>query len=343
MKINIGGIKLNSYFLTFVFAFAYIQSLQIRIQNDRVLNIYTFTPEAAFGTFLNSCLLFIIIGFLLNWQKHKSKDFDLLHAVQIFGLSLLIYLFVNNLLALLIAWIFGNIERNFTWDILLINNINNLLDVFIYGSFFLAFSFYQRNKFNSEQLANYNKALAESRIDQLKAQLNPHFLFNNLNILDQLIEEDSAQASEFLNEFAELYRYVLQSSDKPLVPLEEELLFAKSYFKIMQQKYGDCYTLEVDKQKINGYIPPLTLQLLLENAFDHNIGAVTQPVEIKISIGKKIVVSNNLIKKEFAKKTGGRALHNLKEQYRLLSNEEIEINEQGNRFSVVLPLILSHK
>ncbi|MCG7860633.1 histidine kinase, partial [Flavihumibacter sediminis] len=92
-----------------------------------------------------------------------------------------------------------------------------LLDGFIYGSFFLAYTYYKKNKKQSAQLADYNKALYDSRMTQLKAQLNPHFLFNNLNVLDQLIYEDKERASEFLNEFADIYRYVLQADNQKIV------------------------------------------------------------------------------------------------------------------------------
>lgn len=333
------ALQLNRYFLGFVFLFAYAQSIESRIL-FREVNAYTFTPEAALFTFVNACLIFVIMGGLIKWDQKKRKSFSVSEAVRTFIMSLFLYLIVMNLMGILIALAFDTVARNFNEKTVRHNTIDHVLDVCIYGSFFLAHFFYQRNKKDNEQLAVYNQALSESKITQLKAQLNPHFLFNNLNVLDQLIEEDRKKASDFLNDFAELYRYVVQVSDKKLIAMEEELFFAQSYFRIMKHKYGNAYSLTIKaNENSTGFIPPMTLQLLLENAIEHNLGTEQHPVHITIALGEKIVVTNTIIKKSFPKKFGGRALENLKEQYRLLSDETITIVHEPMQFSVSLPFI----
>ncbi|WAC41119.1 sensor histidine kinase [Pedobacter sp. SL55] len=329
----------HRYFLGFIFLFAYAQSIQGRILVRQTVNVYTFTPEGAIGTFIESSVVFLIITYLLK-RFQKSSALSLVSVVKIFALSLLWYLFIANAFSAIVALIFNTWHRNFTYEVILNNNIGNVLDVCIYGGFFIAYIFYQRNKEDAERLINYNNALADSKIAQLKAQLNPHFLFNNLNALDQLIEEDKSKASDFLNDFAELYRYVLEVSSKQLVPLKEELNFAKSYFRIMQHKFGNGYELAIiAPTTVDGFIAPLTLQLLIENAIEHNLGTIDKPVKIQIEIEEKLTVTNNLSPKKSKKIGGGRALENLREQYVLLSNQSLSIQQTETTFTVSLPLI----
>jgi hypothetical protein len=191
---------------------------------------------------------------------------------------------------------------------------------------------------------DYEKVLASSKIQQLKAQLNPHFLFNNLNTLDQLIEEDRDKASHFLHHFSELYRYSLITSEKKLVPLKEEIQFTKSYFKLMEEKYLGCYFLEINQNNKTAetLIPPFCLQVLIENAIEHNLGVLKNPVHITISINQNIQVTNNKIKKQHVKKTSGRALKNLSTQFTLLGSNDIKIEENDLHFKVILPFINKH-
>ncbi|BFM45359.1 hypothetical protein CFS9_40000 [Flavobacterium sp. CFS9] len=244
-----------------------------------------------------------------------------------------------QLIGFLIALAFDKIEKNFNQHVLLFSLLSDFLSGIIYGSFFLAYYYYRKNKKQLQKLSTYNEALAESRINQLKNQLNPHFLFNNLNVLDQLIEEDKHKASDFLNEFAEIYRYVLQASDKELVSVKEEADFAEQYFKLIEHKYGEAYQLNLESKNTNALIAPLTLQLLIENVIKHNLGTAENPIEIHILMDENITVSNNINLKKNSKSVSGRALKNLKEQYSLLSENAIEIHQTDQEFSIIIPFI----
>lgn len=331
-------IKHNGFFLLFVFLFAYAQSVQIRIWVRGELNWYTFTPEAAIAKLIAACILFFVIDFFIRkWQK--STIFSTKETLKIFSISLLVYLFLMGSIGFLIALIFDTIERNFNHKSLIISIFSNFMDGFIYGSFFLAYRYYKKDKSHQQQITIYNQTLSESNINQLKAQLNPHFLFNNLNILDQLIEEDKDKASDFLNQFSEIYRYVLQFSDKKLIPLSDEFDFAIKYFNLIRHKYGNAYLLEIEGSNTTGSIVPLTLQLLLENAVQHNLGTEKNPIRIKMSLKQNLSISNNVIPKRHSKSTSGRALNNLKEQYTILSNQQIEIQKSDDQFTVIIPVI----
>ncbi|WP_051890882.1 sensor histidine kinase [Chryseobacterium sp. JM1] len=338
MKNILNEIRQSKYFLLFVFLFGYAQSIQIRLLVRKTLDWYIFTPEAAVLSFISAGILFFVMHFFMkHWQK--SDTFSTGEALKIFSTSMLVYLAVMKLLGLCISLAFGTFERNFNQETLILSTLSEIMDTFIYGSFFLAFYYYQKNKRKQKQIDDYNQAFSEAKISQLKSQLNPHFLFNNLNVLDQLINEDQYKASDFLNEFADIYRYVLQVSDKSLISIDEEISFAKKYFNLMRHKYGNAYLLEIQNLNIRGHIIPLTLQLLLENAIQHNLGTEKNPVLITISADSSLVVSNNTIIKRNTKSISGRALNNLRQQYALLAGIQFEIIRTENEFSVTLPII----
>jgi len=303
------------------------------------INAYTFTPEGAFFTLIEAGILFVtILFFIKKWQKFEIIRPKI--VVKIFASTLLVYPLVMQVFGFVIALLFNNIEANFNFKTLTYNTFTFFLNGFIYGSFFISYYYFINYRRHQEQLVLYNDSLAESRINQLKAQLNPHFLFNNLNVLDQLIDEDKHKASEFLNEFADIYRYVLQASDKKMVSIKEELAFAEQYFKLIQHKYGLAYQLKIESLG-SGYIVPLTMQLLIENVIQHNLGSEQNPVLIKIEINDTICISNNFIPKSYPKPTSGRALQNINEQYKLLTQKPIEIKKSDNEFAVIIPLILT--
>lgn len=340
MKQLFQKIEAHKLFVVFVFLFAYAQSIQIRIWVRNEINLYTFTPEAALVTVLSCGLLFYIIYyFLKKWST--IAEFSGLIVFKIFGVSLLVYVATMKSLGFVLAVLFNTVERNFNKETILLSSFSELMNGLIYGSFFIAYYYFTKNNTHQKQLSLYNNALSESRIGQLKQQLNPHFLFNNLNVLDQLIDEDKNIASEFLNEFADIYRYVLNASDKNIISLKEEVLFAEKYFKLITHKYGAAYQLTITENHSEGYIVPLSLQLLIENAVQHNLGSPTNPVYIKISItDDELTVTNTYRPKRNAKLTSGRALNNLQEQYDLLGSIPIEIQQSDAVYSVKIPVIL---
>jgi len=338
MKNILYKIHQNRYFLLFILLFAYVQSIYARISVRQQINAYTFAPEAALMSLFGAGILFLLILFFIRkWQKFD--ELNIKKILKIFGSSLVTYIMTMQLIGFLIAFSFNKIEQNFNQHTFILSIFSDFLNAVIYGSFFLTYYYYNNNKKHQKKLTMYNQALAESKINQLKTQLNPHFLFNNLNILDQLIEEDKHKASDFLNEFAEIYRYVLHVSDKELVSISEELDFAKQYFKLIQHKYGNAYRLNIESENTNGFIVPLTLQLLIENAVQHNLGTLDRPICIHVNISEHILVLNNMHLKRNKKLTSGRALKNLTEQYGLLSPKTIEIYQSSNEFSVIFPII----
>lgn len=268
-------------------------------------------------------------------QTNESK----LKMIRLFGISLLCYMVVMQSIGFIISFIFNNVERNFNRETFTYTTFHYFLSGFIYGSFFLAYSFYRKNKKNQEELLQYNNALSASKIAQLKGQLNPHFLFNNLNILDQLIEEDKKEASSFLMQFSDIYRYVLQSSDQTLITLEEEIAFVQQYMDLLYRKFGAAFLLEINGTSKGKLLIPLTLQLLIENVVQHNAAHRENPIKIEINIDENLRVKNNIVQKKTLKITSGRALKNLEEQYRILMGKPTHIVQTESSFEVIVPLL----
>jgi LytS/YehU family sensor histidine kinase len=181
-----------------------------------------------------------------------------------------------------------------------------------------------------------------SRFEALKSQVNPHFLFNSLNSLSDLVYEDADLAAKFIKQLSEVYRYVLESRTKDLVTLDEELKFLNSYLFLQKIRFDDKLQFEVDLPDLANYqIPPVSLQILAENALKHNI--VSQEDPLKISIyqeGNYLVIRNNLQKKTVLKEEStGIGLANIEARFKILSRQEVLIEEAGGYFTVKLPLI----
>ncbi len=192
----------------------------------------------------------------------------------------------------------------------------------------------------AEQLKREN---LQSQLEGLKGQVNPHFLFNSLNSLSSLISDDPEKAEKFLNEMSKVYRYLLRTNEEGLTTLASELQFIQSYFHLLKTRYGDGLELEtrVDEKFCCYQIPPLTLQMLVENAVKHNMILKDKPLHILIitTNSGKLVVTNNLQRKDRHVSSNKVGLTNIVKKYRLMKKEDISVRDDGKEFAVVVPLI----
>lgn len=227
--------------------------------------------------------------------------------------------------------------------------VNMVVAAFV-NSFYHSYFFFKKWKakvIDSKKLELHTHQLKEnalqSELEILKLQLDPHFLFNNFSILTQLIETNQKGAQEFLSNLSRVYRYILTTGKKDMIALQDELKFVEMYFHLIKIRHGDTMFLDIniseaDKRK---GIPPVTLQLLLENAIKHNISTVKQPLYLAIESykDKAIVVKNNLQPINIDYKSTGLGLKNIKERYQLLQEEIPEIRKTQTSFEVQLPLL----
>ena len=198
---------------------------------------------------------------------------------------------------------------------------------------------YQQNRIKEQKVI---AGTASAKFDALKNQLDPHFLFNSLNVLSSLIEENPENAQKFTTSLSKVYRYVLEQKDKELVSVDEELEFAKTYMSLLKMRFEDSIVFEMPEKAFNpeSKVVPLSLQLLLENAVKHNMVTSNKPLIIKIYEDDNfLVLENNLQPKQIIKKSSGVGLSNIMQRYNLLTNKKISINKESNRFSVALPIL----
>ncbi len=216
--------------------------------------------------------------------------------------------------------------------------------------------FYRKWRENMAETAELRKEQVERQLEVLKSQINPHFLFNSLNTLSSLIQIDPQQADTFLEELATVYRYLLRKNNIELCLLEDELNFIKAYFHLLKTRYGDSIKLEISVPDdfLHHQIPPLTLQLLVENAVKHNIVSTNSPLTIHLyiqsyeSIGwqpgkvpshSKLMVENNFQQKKISVSSTKVGLNNIVTKYQLLGYDSVEIIQTDKIFRVALPLI----
>lgn len=183
---------------------------------------------------------------------------------------------------------------------------------------------------------------ASAKFDALKNQLDPHFLFNSLNVLASLIDENPDQAQRFTTGLSKVYRYVLEQKDKELVSLGEELKFADTYIKLLKMRFEDSIFFDIPEKLSNedAKVVPLSLQLLLENTIKHNIVNESKPLRIKIyEANDYLVVENNFQKKDVLSSRKGVGLHNIVDRYDLVTERKVLIEKSDDIFRVKLPVL----
>lgn len=207
------------------------------------------------------------------------------------------------------------------------------------------FHAFKRFRIRQEKQVAEQKILAGSAaasFDALKNQLDPHFLFNSLNVLSSLIEENPPQAQKFTTALSKVYRYVLEQKNKELVPLDEELRFARTYIDLLKMRFEEGIIVEIPEkaQDPEAMIVPLSLQLLLENAVKHNIVGEDRPLTISVSEGNgNLVVENGIQIKQAVREGAGVGLRNIRQRYALLTPREVTVEKTANTFRVSLPVM----
>lgn len=194
----------------------------------------------------------------------------------------------------------------------------------------------------NQDIIEKENMLSQTRLVQLQQQVDPHFLFNNLNILSALIRQSPEQAEIFSQRLSELYRYHLRSGRQQLVTLSDELQYMHDYLYLLKCRYGDAFLFEMQEPAsfVAGewFIVTGTLQLLLENVVKHNAASVQQPITIIVQIGNgEFIMKNEIRKRDAASEKVG--LKNLEDRYKILTGKKIMYGISDNIFYIQVPLI----
>ena len=297
---------------------------------------YGYTILLAFVVWQGNRYLLFTLRSYFNWfNKPVKKIIALLVTVSFFTIPVSILM--------LMGWynIFSRGEVN--WNVVstatLVIMICVIFITHVYETVFLVKES-ESDKLRTEQM---ERAKAEAELEALKNQIDPHFIFNSLNTLSHLIEEKPQKARQFNDSMADVYRYILQNKARQLVMLSEELEFLQHYFSLIKIRFEKAVQLEIliPQEVWEKYlIPPISLQVLAENAIKHNEFSDTLPLHITVQlIGETIMVSNAVHKKQSMRFSSRIGLHNLRERYRLTTGKEISVLENDGNFEVSLPLL----
>tara|TARA_Y100000310_G_scaffold344123_2_gene455244 strand:+ start:52 stop:1071 length:1020 start_codon:yes stop_codon:yes gene_type:complete len=231
-----------------------------------------------------------------------------------------------------------------TTEQLVVANVYGAIVIIPIFSIYFSLHFLNHWQASELEMERFQKESMSSQLETLKNHLDPHFLFNNLNILSALIDRDKDQSQEFLGRFAQVYRTMLLTKAEDLITLEEEMNFIETYIYLIRTRFQDFiqFRIELDEDDSLMYMmPPLTLQMLIENAVKHNNITAEKPLVIRIyRKNARLFVENNVNEKpEDLKTKSGTGLKNIQARYKYYTDEEVLINRVGEVFRASLPLI----
>ena len=287
-----------------------------------------------FGAYLNA----LILPRYIDWIKGPFRAFIISLSTNVIGVMVVLSLVYIVYFGIIAGWPWEAIVDEFSIGSYITSVIITLLITGFYQSAF----FLETWKESALQAEKLKTAEMTARFESLSAQINPHFLFNSLNVLSALVRSNPDLAERFIDQLSSVYRYVLEVRSEPVVSLARELSMLNAYGKLLSIRFGED-RLKLDlrvEPKEDLFIVPLSLQMLLENAVKHNGATVKEPLHIEVfSEGDTLLVSNNRVKSYDLPTTSGIGLENIRERYRLLGYENVQILNEPDRFTVQLPLI----
>jgi hypothetical protein len=325
------------------------------------------------GVFIIIILLNLILGDKLAFDKFLGIKFlyALLYSVSIAYVNKMVFVvldrifigdrfsvkrivigffssFIVTLITIFVLRVFEDVViENKTFEVFLANEsagnyVFAIVMTFIILLSFYSFYFYKAYNENKVKEQKIIAGTASAKFESLKNQIDPHFLFNSLNVLSSLIEENPDNAQRFTTSLSKIYRYVLEQKDKELVTVQEELNFAKTYMNLLKMRFENSISFELPENydNIDAKVVPLSLQLLLENTIKHNVVSEKKPLHIKIFINDNyLIVQNDLQKKEVLQDRKGVGLQNIISRYAILTNRKVLIESTESIFAVHLPIL----
>ncbi len=273
----------------------------------------------------------------LSWEKQPLKRV----LVQLFGIFLL---GISTLFV--IMWFFNTYVcklpvKNPKQFFITVTIISILISILLLAVE-IGFQFFKKWKNSLTEIEQYKSETAQAKLENLKNQINPHFLFNNMSVLSSLVYKDQDKAVAFINQLSKVYRYLLDNGNNELVSIREELLFIESYSYLLNIRYSPNLMIEIAPfdEQMEKLIPPLALQLLIENAIKHNEISSDSPLKIELfTEGDYLVVRNNLKPRMSKDESSNTGLKNIKARYSYFSEKEVLVYETTKHFEVKIPIL----
>jgi len=300
-----------------------------------------------FGYYLLYTLSLTLVNFYffeylnhrVNWEKYNQKYRLVIGVVGSVSITLLTLFFVRIFQIVILE---GTAFNVFISTQNLGFYFKSIIITLVISLFFHAFYFYKMVQDKKVKEQKIIAGTASAKFESLKNQIDPHFLFNSLNVLISLIEESPENAQKFTTSLSKIYRYVLEQKDKELVSVEEELAFAKTYMNLLKMRFENSVFYEGPEKLFHpeGKVVPLSLQLLLENTVKHNIVSENKPLNIRIyEEDGYLIVVNNYQKKEVMQGRKGLGLQNIVDRYSLITSRKVLIEQKTRTFRVKIPIL----
>jgi two-component system LytT family sensor kinase len=287
--------------------------------------------------------------YIMIWSRTRYPDFEEIKKRLLKqSLIMLVYtLLANNLLGVLLkdacdAPLINGTKALTSFDLLLISNYASIFCSLLIVTIYESIYFVGELRKSVEEKEMLKRESLQAQLNALKIQVNPHFLFNSLNTLTAVIPENPGQAIDFVQHLSKVYRHILEVKNEQSILLKEELDVLKAYAFLLKTRFGDNLdiNIQVADEKLQQKIVPLSLQILMENAIKHNIVSSAKPLRIDVTaVDGRLIVSNNLQKKNQLTESTGIGLENIRNRYRLLGNKQVEVTEGSSSFTVSIPLL----
>lgn len=342
--------KINKNIAVFIISFSFFVQLIIISYNhltgfkiiDSIFKLIIGLSFATFLTALAAIYLYFTNNIIIDFLNKRYKWESHLHIrIPLELLAAIINVILPSAIITVIAHNINPYQNG-----LEINLINNILISSVINILFVVgmegFLFYKNWKESNQRVNQLEFQTTIAKLESLKNQLNPHFLFNSLNVLSSLINKDTKSAQLFINDFSQIYRYILETSDMQVIKLKDELDFCRSYFKLNQFRFANSINMQInlDNDLLNKLIPPLALQLTIENAIKHNIIDVDKPLNIKLYFDDAmIIIENNYQPRISDNNSKGMGIKNLTKRYEFLSDKKPEFSIVNDKFIAKLPII----
>jgi len=303
------------------------------------------TLDKYFATLLITTILWVGNRYIMIYSRKKFPLFDDVRK-RIFYQSVWMLLFTvtsNVILGQVFEKTFMDETLNATVTDKLIHSNSaavfcTIMIIAVYESIF----FNHQLRHFIEESENLKRESLSAQLNALRTQVNPHFLFNNLNTLSSLIPENPKHAVDFVQQLSKVYRHILEVKEEKSILLSKEMEVLEAYYFLLKTRFGNNIEVNIDIpcEKLDKKIVPLSLQILMENAIKHNIVSSSRPLKINIfTENGSLVMDNNLQMKHQVSESTGIGLDNIRNRYKLLSEKEVKVTETGSNFTVSIPLI----
>lgn len=293
-------------------------------------------------------VLFISVQFGILWVFAQSLMKKLIKRgwkmnLSLFVLGVFAIVLLNNCLyfglkAILVSF-FQPEFQIYSHFVFGLNTVEGFLKGILVMSMLFSLSFFKRWKVEYKENEQLKRNELELQNRALKSQLNPHFLFNNLNTLSGLIKQDPIIANAFLTEMSDMYRYILKSTDEEVVSLKNEIQFAHNYSRLLKNRFGKNFNYSINVTDFDYVLPPISLHLLLENIVKHNRIDDQHPMTFSVEQQADYLCVENIVSLKSNVESTKKGLHILTEQYKFLTDKSVLITKEDNLFLVKLPLL----